>query len=309
MAIFFVDNYYNYHYSSLCSLASIYLVVLILFCIFLPFFTSIRSTDKFWKPKQIITDHPIVQFKNEFFTEITLQNIINGDINGDILSHLDRASDNLILSSVIFEPYEYSNENIYNKIKFSGHISKLDADKKITEVKIYFFFNYLMTENCKIEVRTFSKIPTAIAGNGQYIRKIETNGYINLKQNKALKDNYFINRENNEKDEKTFDEEIDEALNAEGGNVDFNLEFKKYYFNVEKVTDAGNGLDIDVTINIPYYQDIILELPNYTNLKNRYVMFSIFFFPTLLVCYSLMKFVIEKQIFKTRIRSELPIKL
>ena len=71
MVSFFSENYYIYHYSNSCSLAYISMIILILFTILLPFFTSFSSLEKFWLPNTIFTDHPIVQFKDEFFIELT----------------------------------------------------------------------------------------------------------------------------------------------------------------------------------------------------------------------------------------------
>ena len=66
MVSFFSENYYAYHYSNVFSNAFIFMVVLIIISILLPFFTNIGVLDKFWKPITVFTDHPIVQFKNEF---------------------------------------------------------------------------------------------------------------------------------------------------------------------------------------------------------------------------------------------------
>ena len=108
------------------------------------------------------------------------------------------------------------------------------------------------------------------------------------------------------------DKEAEDIVNyplRDTSHQDYYLEFKKYYFIAQITDQTSSTLDIDVSITIPYYQDIIVALPNYTNLKNLWVVYSMLFFPTLYICYRLMKFVIERQIFKTGIRSDLPIKL
>ena len=105
----------------------------------------------------------------------------------------------------------------------------------------------------------------------------------------------------------SFENEINEVLNDPfSRNDNYYFEYKKNNIFAYK---GGNGLDFDITFNIPYYQDIIVQLPNYTNLKNKWVLYSILFFPTLYVCDWLMAFAINNQIFKTRIRSDIPIKI
>ena len=98
MVYFFSENYYRYHYSNTISTAFIFMVVLILFSILLPFFTNIGVLDKFCKPSMVYTDHPIVQFNDEFLLEIS-------DLNGiSYKLYTTKRTDNLaILTSCSFE--------------------------------------------------------------------------------------------------------------------------------------------------------------------------------------------------------------
>ena len=113
--------------------------------------------------------------------------------------------------------------------------------------------------------------------------------------------------------EETKNSKLEEEIRQIGENPFFNdndnyFILKKNYNFVYK-DNSPRGLDLDITINIPYYQDVIIKLPNYTNIKNRWVLYSILFFPTLLICYWIMEMVINNGIFKTRIKSDIPIKI
>lgn len=312
MASFFKENYYIYHYSSLCSFASIFLIVLILFSILLPFFTNIGPLESFWGPKKVFTDHPIVQFNNEFLIALTYVKDVSNTFTSYSTSFTQKKTydQDIILTSISFEAEEYNNKNIYSSIKFKAHLCNITDNIYIKSVKIYLFFDYYMVEDCLVHIRSNVHVPFANAKlDGQHIRKIETSGYMNLKQNKPLVNNYFINEE---EEQINFDKEAEDIVNyplRDTSNQDYYLEFKKYYFIAQITDQTSSTLDIDVSITIPYYQDIIVALPNYTNLKNLWVVYSMLFFPTLYICYRLMKFVIERQIFKTGIRSDLPIKL
>ena len=296
MVSFFSENYYIYHYSNSCSLAFIFLVILILFTILLPFFTNFGPLEKFWLPNTIFTDHPIVQFKDEFLIELTFQN----DTVRLYPSQLFNG--NCLLSSSSFELQDYSNKDIINVIKYKGHI-QFPGERKVKNVKFYIFFDYYMTDVVNIHMR--SKAHLFYSSNDPF-SKIISNSDLILKQNKAMTETYFLQEE-------TKNSELEEEIRQIGENPFFNdndnyFILKKNYNFVYK-DNSPRGLDLDITINIPYYQDVIIKLPNYTNIKNRWVLYSILFFPTLLICYWIMEMVINNGIFKTRIKSDIPIKI
>ena len=299
MVYFFSENYYKYHYSNYCSNAFIFMVVLILFSILLPFFTNLGSLDQFWKPRTVYTDHPIVQFNDEFLIQLS-------NSNGDTLTlNTYQLSDEKgILSTCTIETQDYSNKDIINVIKFKGHIDYFENNANFNDIKFFIFFDYYMTEDVNIHIRSKAHI---FYSNFEDISKFGANGDLILKQNKGLVETYFMEKDGTS----TFEDEVNEVLNDPfNRDANYYFEFKKNNIIVNKANEEENlGLDIDITINIPYYQDIIVELPNYTNLKNKWVLYSILFFPTLFVCYWLMELVINNQIFKTRIRSDIPIKL
>ena len=297
MVSFFSENYYKYHYSNYCSVAFIFMVILILFSLLLPFFTNIGAVDKFWLPNKVYTGHPIVQFNNQFLLILT-------DMNGGTSEiYNDRISDTLVtLNSINFEKKYYSNKNIINQIKVRGALSSTNG---IKDIKFFIFFDYYMTEFVNIHIRSKAHIFHSVPFRNQRITKFVYDGDLILKQNKKLVETYFLQEEGTES---SFEEEANEV-----SNDPFNRD-ENYYFiiNKNKINveySNNNDLEFEIVINIPYYQDIIVGLPNYTNLKNKWVLYSILFFPTLYVCYWLMDLVINNQIFKTRIRSDIPIKL
>jgi len=298
MVSFFSENYYIYHYSNSCSLAFIFMVIFIVFSILLPFFTNFSPLEKFWMPNTVFIDHPIVQFNGNFLIELT-----NSESETFRFSPSELIQGNTILSSSSFETQDYSNKDIINVIKYRGHI-QFNNPATIKDIKFFIFFDYYMTEDVNIHIRSKAHI---FYSNFEDISKFGANGDLILKQNKGLVETYFMEKDG----ASTFEDEINEVLNDPfNRDVNYYFEFKKNNIFVNKVNREENlGLDIDITINIPYYQDIIVELPNYTNLKNKWVLYSILFFPTLFVCYWLMDLVINNQIFKTRIRSDIPIKL
>ena len=297
MVSFFSENYYIYHYSNSCSLAFIFMVVLIIFTILLPYFTNFGPLEKFWLPNTLFIDHPIVQFNDEFLIELTF------DDSTTIKFYPNHLLDNnCILSSSSFELQDYSNKDIINMIKYKGHI-QYDSQRKIKELKFFIFFDYYMTEVVNIHLR--SKAHLFYSSDDSFSKLISNNDLI-LKQNKAMTETYFMQEE---KISDSFEDEIEEVINEPFTKDDDNyFILKKNYNFAYKETDQ-NSLDLDITINIPYYQDIIIKLPNYTNIKNKWVLYSILFFPTLFVCYWLMEIVINNGIFKTRIKSDIPIKI
>jgi len=300
MVFFFSENYYKYHYSNTCSITFIFMVVLILFSILLPFFTNFSSLDKFWHPNTVFTDHPIVQYQNEFLLQLS-----NSD-GKTVNLYKDNLLDNeVILSTLNIETQDYSNKDIINCIKFKGSIID-DGNNNFNEIKFFIFFDYYMTENVNFYIRSKAHIFYSLSSSQDSISKFKANGDLILKQNKGLIETYFMK---NEGKNLTFDEEINEVLNDPFSRDD------NYYFEIKKnniFIERGNNdneIEFEITVNIPYYQDIIVQLPHYTNLKNKWVLYSMLFFPTLFVCYWLMGLVIDNQIFKTRIKSDIPIKL
>ena len=301
MVSFFSENYYIYHYSNSCSLAFIFMVILILFTILLPFFTNFGPLEKFWLPNTIFTDHPIVQFNDEFFIELTFDDFSTARFYPSQLY-----DSNCLLSSSNFEVQDYSNKDIINIIKYKGHIQFIGDshnNNHVKSVKFFIFFDYYMTELVNIHLR--SKAHLFYASSDPF-SKIISDTELTLKQNKAITETYFIQEPNTDY---TLNEEINEVM------VDpFNKDIDNYFIlkkNYDFVYKENNprSLDLDITINIPYYQDIIIKLPNYTNIKNKWVLYSILFFPTLLVCYWLMGIAINNGIFKTRIKSDIPFKM
>ena len=297
MVSFFSENYYIYHYSNSCSLAFIFMVVLIIFTILLPYFTNFGPLEKFWMPNTLFTDHPIVQFKDEFLLELTFNDSTTITFNPNQLF-----DDGCILSSSSFELQDYSNKDIINVIKYKGHI-QYNSQKNIRELKFFIFFDYYMTEVVNIHLR--SKAHLFYSSRDTFSKLISNNDLI-LKQNKAMTETYFIQEE---KISDSFEDEIEKAINEPFKKDDDNYFFLKKNYNFAYKETGPNSLDLDITINIPYYQDIIIQLPNYTNVKNKWVLYSILFFPTLFVCYWLMEIVINNGIFKTRIKSDIPIKI
>lgn len=298
MISFFSENYYIYHYSNLCSLTFIFLVILFIFAILLPFFTNFGPLEKFWLPDTIFTDHPIVQFKDEFLIELTFNNSETLTFYPSQLSY-----NSCILSSSSFEVQDYSNKDIINVIKYKGHI-QFDQNKTIRDIKFFIFFDYYMTEVVNIHLR--SKAHLFFSSNNRPFSKIISDNELILKQNKAMTETYFLQEE---RSEANFNDEID-IVRAEPFHQDDDNYFilKNNYNFIYKEKDPYS-LDLDITINIPYYQDIIIKLPNYTNIKNRWVLYSFLFFPTLFICYWLMEIGINNGIFKTRIKSDIPIKI
>ena len=301
MVSFFSENYYIYHYSNSMSNAFIFLVILILFSILLPFFTNIGILDKFWKPNKIYTEHPIVQFKDKFIIELSNSNGATLTFKSNKLS-----DNNSILTSCSIETQDYSNKDIINLIKIKGKI--ITTDFLINEIKFFFFFDYYMTENVNINLTSNAHIFYSNHRNNDNnigITKFSSNGDLILKQNKGLVETYFISNENSNSN---IEDEMDKVINNPfNRNDNYYFQYKNNFISVNK--GQGRIFDFEIVINIPYYQDIIVQLPNYTNLKNKWVLYSILFFPTLYVCYWLMGLVINNQIFKTRIKSDIPIKI
>ena len=298
MVYFFSENYYRYHYSNYCSNAFIFMVVLILFAILLPFFTNLGTLDKLWKPNTVFTDHPIVQFNDEFLIQLS-----GGNISSTL--HTNKLSDDeVILSSCSIEAQDYSNKDIINVIKFKANIAPFKSGTKFNDIKFFIFFDYYLTEDVNFHIRSKAHI---FYSNFDSISKFGANGDLILKQNKGLVETYFLKEQTSD-----FNEEIHTVLNDPfNRDENYYFEYKTNNIVVNKQQEGTEnlGIDIDITINIPYYQDIIVELPHYTNLKNKWVLYSILFFPTLFICYWLMGIVINNQIFKTRIKSDIPIKL
>lgn len=277
MVSFFSENYYTYHYSNVFSNAFIFMVVLIIFSILLPFFTNIGVLDQFWKPITVYTDHPIVQFKEEYYI------VVNG--NKDFSP---------INNGVTILKSESSERKIY----ISG---KIDSVNNVKDIRFYIFFDYYMIEKVNVHIRSKAHF---FYSSSEDFSSITADGDLVLKQNKGLVETYFIDSQGTNSDLSSEINEVKESPFTRDN--DYYFEFKTNFINVEK---NGNQFTFDFTFNIPYYEDIFVQLPNYTNLKNKWVLYSILFFPTVFVCYKLMELAIENQIFKTRIKSDIPIRI
>ena len=256
------------------------MIILILFSIFLPFFTNIGVLDKFWKPNKVYTEHPVYTFYEDYYFQIIYQ-------NGNTLEGTNP------FSNVI------SNDN--NSIKLIGGINK---DAQIRQVRLFFFFNYDI-ENVNVHIKSKVHLFYTLDTPDNSLSNIAFDGDLIFKQNKGLLETYFTDMiENNEITEDDIEKIKNDPFNTDD---DYYFEYK---VNSKTINLPETELfEFQITINKPYYQDIIIQLPNYTNLKNKWVLYSILFFPTLFVCYWLMGIVINNKIFKTRIRSDIPLKI
>ena len=273
------------------------MVIFIVFSILLPFFTNFSPLEKFWMPNTVFIDHPIVQFNGNFLIELT-----NSESETIRFSPSQLIQDNTILSSSSFETQDYSNKDIINVIKYRGHI-QFNNPATIKDIKFFIFFDYYMTE--VVNIHLSSNAHLFYSSNDGFSKIISDNELI-LKQNRAMTETYFMQEEDTNFD---LDTEIEKLSNSPFQNDDVNYFALKNNYNFVYKQKNTHSLDLDITINIPYYQEIIIKLPNYTNIKNRWVLYSFLFFPTLFVCYCLMEMFINNGIFKTRIKSDIPIKM
>jgi len=283
MVSFFSENYYAYHYSNVFSNAFIFMVVLIIFSILLPFFTNIGVLDKFWKPITVFTDHPIIQYNGEY-------HII---LSGDDSEEFNTLKENVRICI---------NEQNEKKITIKGVLDY--SIDKVKDIKFYIFFDYYMIEKVNVHIR--SKAHIFYSSNDPF-SSITADGDLVLKQNKGLVETYFMDNQGTNSD---LSHEIEEVTaNPFNRDNDYYFEYKKNNIYAIKEVSADKTFQFTFTFNIPDYEDIFVQLPNYTNLKNKWVLYSILFFPTVFVCYKLMELAIENQIFKTRIKSDVPIRI
>ena len=208
---------------------------------------------------------------------------------------------------------QVNTQNEFNNLKDNVQIKDDSDEKKIRitgkinfqsakEIKLFIFFDYYMIDKVNVHIR--SKAHFFYSSSDSFI-SIKTDGDLVLKQNKGLVETYFMDNQGTNSDLET---EINEAKeNPFSRDSDYYFEYKKN--NIYVVKGDGSNLDFDFTFNIPDYEDIFVQLPNYTNLKNKWVLYSILFFPTVFICYKLMELAIENQIFKTRIKSDIPIRI
>ena len=284
MVSFFSENYYAYHYSNVFSNAFIFMVVLIIFSILLPFFTNIGVLDKFWKPITVFTDHPIIQFKGEYYMVLSKDGSVE---------EFNSLNPNVII---------YSEEPNEKKITIQGKL----GSAPVKDIKFYIFFDYYMIEKVNVHIR--SKAHIFYSSNDPF-SSITSDGDLVLKQNQGLVETYFMDNQGTNSD---LSHEIEEVrANPFNRDNDYYFEYKKNNIYVVKENEGSNvnTFQFKFTFNIPDYEDIFVQLPNYTNLKNKWVLYSILFFPTVFVCYKLMELAIENQIFKTRIKSDVPIRI
>ena len=283
MVSFFSENYYIYHYSNICSNSFIFMIILILFSIFLPFFTNIGVLDKFWKPNKIYTDHPINTFYEQYYMQIIYR-------SGNTLEGIS--------------PFTSFQDND-DEIKLEGEINKDNSDP-ISQVRLFFFFNYRI-ENVNFYIKSKVHLFYSLDIEDNSLSNIKFDGDLIFKQNKGLLETYFTDEDITENNEINDDDQ--EKIKNDPFNRDDDYYFE-YKVNSKTIGFEGkNPFTFKITIYKPYYQDIIIQLPNYTNLKNKWILYSILFFPTLFVCYWLMGIVINNKIFKTRIKSDIPLKI
>jgi len=259
------------------------MVVLIIFSILLPFFTNIGVLDKFWKPITVFTDHPIIQYNGEY-------HII---LSGDDSEEFNTLKENVRICI---------NEQNEKKITIKGVLDY--SIDKVKDIKFYIFFDYYMIEKVNVHIR--SKAHIFYSSNDPF-SSITADGDLVLKQNKGLVETYFMDNQGTNSD---LSHEIEEVTaNPFNRDNDYYFEYKKNNIYAIKEVSADKTFQFTFTFNIPDYEDIFVQLPNYTNLKNKWVLYSILFFPTVFVCYKLMELAIENQIFKTRIKSDVPIRI
>ena len=307
MVIVCSESYKAYYYSSVLSFPTIFTLICLILLLVIPFWGQFEGLTTFWGPVTYDYEHPIIQTSNDYIIVVTFN---DGETN-TISSYPkinEKNTNKILLRSISFEKREINSDYIYDDINVKANFITFN-DNKITELKFILLFNYTLNSQANYKFQTAAIVRKQIYSDNS-VYNITTYGELVLKQKKP----FIVNIDQN----KTYLEDYIEnnIFNFEDfyRNFTYGRDYTAYYkINQEYMYDCNKNqtlgdLFVNININIPNNQQFWYEMPNYMNLKFKWIEYLALLIPLYFFYNKMQVFNFKNKVFKSQVVSTLPTK-
>ena len=319
MVCLYRETYNAYYYASFCSIAFLITLVSYLVLILLPFFLQFSTTgENFWYTPTIFYEHPVIRYNDEYAISIIAQKIGKNNereyvffyetsyqkINEFYESTYD-PENQISINSISVTKEEVNNDDVIDSLNVKINIHLTDEEYIITDIKIMLFFDYILQTNAKYQFQTMCYLD-AFSSNG--ISQFLSSGRLKLKQkipfrmtefyNMTYSTNYFHKWGILKSDFYTI-------YNNFTFGRDYSTKFEYTYKNIIP-SNSDNDVYVNSIIEIPSYQQIIVGMPSYMNLKFKWIKYLAAFIPTYLIIWNYLNFFFKNRIANVSVQGDLP---
>ena len=315
MVCLYRETYNAYYYASFCSIPFLITLVSFLVLILLPFFLQFSTIEEnFWYTPTNFYEHPVIRYNDEYAISIIAQNTKDDTyvffyetsyqkINEFYENTYDQ--DNISINSISVTKEEVNNDDVIDSLNVKINIHLTDNNYMITDIKIMLFFDYILQTNAKYQFQTMCYLD-AFSSNG--ISQFLSSGRLKLKQkipfrmsefyNMTYSTNYFHKWGILKSDFYTI-------YNNFTFGRDYSTKFEYTYKNIIP-SNSDNDVYVNSIIEIPSYQQIIVGMPSYMNLKFKWIKYLAAFIPTYLIIWNYLNFFFKNRIANVSVQGDLP---
>ena len=316
MVCLYRETYNAYYYAPFCSIPFLITLVSFLVLILLPFFLQFSTIEEnFWYTPTNFYEHPVIRYNDEYAISIIAQNTQDDTyvffyetsyqkINEFYENTYD--PDNIIsINSISVTKEEVNNDDVIDSLNVKINIHLTDEKYKITDIKIMLFFDYILQTNAKYQFQTMCYLD-AFSSNG--ISQFLSSGRLKLKQkipfrmtefyNMTYSTNYFHKWGILKSDFYTI-------YNNFTFGRDYSTKFEYIYKNIIP-SNSDKDVYVNSIIEIPSYQQIIVGMPSYMNLKFKWIKYLAAFIPTYIIIWNYLNFFFKNRIANVSVQGDLP---
>ena len=319
MVCLYRETYNAYYYAPFCSIPFLITLVSFLVLILLPFFLQFSTIEEnFWYTPTNFYEHPVIRYNDEYAISIIAQKIAQNNeteyvffyetsyqkINEFYESTYD-PENKISINSISVTKEEVNNDDVIDSLNVKINIHLTDNNYKITDIKIMLFFDYILQTNAKYQFQTMCYLD-AFSSNG--ISQFLSSGRLKLKQkipfrmtefyNMTYSTNYFHKWGILKSDFYTI-------YNNFTFGRDYSTKFEYTYKNIIP-SNSDKDVYVNSIIEIPSYQQIIVGMPSYMNLKFKWIKYLAAFIPTYLIIWNYLNFFFKNRIANVSVQGDLP---
>ena len=313
MVCLYRETYNAYYYASFCSIAFLITLVSYLVLILLPFFLQFSTTgENFWYTPTIFYEHPVIRYNDEYAIMINFKEDNNyfslyETSYSEINKFYDSSYSNkdVSINSISVTKEEINNDDVIDSLNLKINIHISDSKYTITDIKIMLFFDYIIQSNAKYQFQTMCYLDGS-SSNG--ISQFISSGRLQLKQkipfkmtdfyNMTYSTNYFLKWGVLKSDFYTI-------YNNFTNGRDYSTKFEYTYKNIIP-SNSDKDVYVNSIIEIPSYQQIIVGMPSYMNLKFKWIKYLAAFIPTYIIIWNYLNFFFKNRIGNVIIQGDLP---
>ena len=316
MVCLYRETYNAYYYAPFCSIPFLITLVSFLVLILLPFFLQFSTIEEnFWYTPTNFYEHPVIRYNDEYAISIIAQNTDDDayvffyetsyqKINEFYESTYD-PENKISINSISVTKEEVNNDDVIDSLNVKINIHLAEDINNITDIKIMLFFDYILQTNAKYQFQTMCYLD-AFSSNG--ISQFLSSGRLKLKQkipfrmsefyNMTYSTNYFHKWGILKSDFYTI-------YNNFTFGRDYSTKFEYTYKNIIP-SNSDKDVYVNSIIEIPSYQQIIVGMPSYMNLKFKWIKYLAAFIPTYLIIWNYLNFFFKNRIANVSVQGDLP---